>query len=98
MEPAVTIKLLKLHHIVIPPNLTIRGARYAMVTHLIAGTSTGSSKIPASTTFKCKCKQTRGIFDSQQLPASLERLPDAHITLVAETLVLSERTRSNLNE
>jgi hypothetical protein len=83
MEPAVLIKLLKLHHIAISPNLTIRGIRRAMVAHLIAGAYAASPEILVFITAKCKCKQTRGIFDSQQsmsfgvistlLSASLER-------------------------
>lgn len=108
MEPAVLIKLLKLHHIAIPPKLTIRGARHAMLSHLIAGTCAGSIEHTASTTHKCKCALTRGIFDSQQsmsfsvistlLSSSLERLPDTHVALVAEALGLTEFTRSHLNQ
>jgi hypothetical protein len=106
VEPSALIKLLKSHHIPRPPKLTIRGARHAIISHLISGACTGLCPSPgdASSKHKCLCVQTVGTFDSPQsmsfhvvstlLSASADRFPDTHATLVAESLGLSDPSRS----
>jgi hypothetical protein len=57
--------LLKSHHIARLPTITIRGARHAIIYHLISGACTGlyESAGDMSSKHKCLCVQTVGTFN-----------------------------------
>ncbi|KAJ7915261.1 hypothetical protein B0H13DRAFT_1872219 [Mycena leptocephala] len=77
-------KIVKSHHIPITATLTVRGARPAIISHLIAGSCATPCEVsqPSSQKHKYLCAH---------------RPQPCHATLVSKSLGLSEYSRSNLS-
>jgi hypothetical protein len=98
---------MKAHHMVQPSELTIRGARHALISHLVVGSCAGKCDAIASVIVEheCYCRNICHEFASQQamafttlstlLSASPDHFPDSHVVLVGESLGWSDHSRAN---
>ncbi|KAJ7828400.1 hypothetical protein B0H13DRAFT_2289997 [Mycena leptocephala] len=96
------LKLMKAHHIVRPSKLTIRGARHALISHLVVGSCAGKCDaiMSAIVEHECHCRDICHEFVSQQamaftalstlLSASPDHFPDSHVVLVGGGGLISQ--------
>jgi hypothetical protein len=87
--------------------LTIRGARHALISHLVVGSCAGKCESTVDALFKhgCDCRDICHEYASQQamsftalsimLSTSTEQFPDSHVILVGESLGWSDHSRPN---
>ncbi|KAJ7933884.1 hypothetical protein B0H13DRAFT_1855739 [Mycena leptocephala] len=104
MPPKDLIKLLNSHHIPKPPDLTIAGARHALLSHLITGACIATCDPAFNEDHSCTCKQLCSVYPSQQamsfaiisiiLSASEDRLTDTGIEIIAGCMGWDTNDRS----
>ncbi|KAJ7117321.1 hypothetical protein C8R43DRAFT_960622 [Mycena crocata] len=105
-DPSRLIKMLAKHHIQRPSNLTISGARHALLTHFLSGSCVGSCDPLLSVGHTCKCLVFCSQYSTQQtmsfaalsvvLSASGDTLPDAHVTILSQCFGWSDDSRGHL--
>ncbi|KAJ7903272.1 hypothetical protein B0H13DRAFT_1882121 [Mycena leptocephala] len=104
MPPKPLIKLLNSHHISKPQDLTIAGARHALLAHLLTGVCIATCDPAFRKDHSCRCKHYCSLYSTQQaqsfavlsilISASEDRLPDFALNLTAECLGLEADERS----
>ncbi|KAJ7932934.1 hypothetical protein B0H13DRAFT_1856545 [Mycena leptocephala] len=66
MPPKPLIKLLNSHHIDKPKDLTIRGARHALLAHLLTGACIATCDSAFQNVQYCQCKENCSLYPTQQ--------------------------------
>jgi hypothetical protein len=101
MPPKPLIKLLNSHHIAKPQDLTIGGARHALLAHLLTGVCIATCDPAFKKDHACRCKHYCSLYQAQSfavlsilISASEEHLPDSAPNLTAECLGLETDERS----
>lgn len=102
--PKTLIKMLNSHHIAKPADLTIAGARHALLSDLVTGACIATCDPVYKEDHSCACMQLCSLYPSQQamsfavisilLSASHDRLPDIGIGIVADCMGWEDHSRS----